>query len=326
MAQENQRSKIGKFPPAVSFANARFDDFDALAASAKQWDADFRLLDTGGFRGELLQVLTPTALLLRCQFVGGVEQLGMVPGGCRTFGLAMPDCSPHHWRGRFLTENHVLMFPPSGELDSRSFSGFQFYPISVPEPVLTKLAAQLELDWVASGKERVVKCDQRWMSTLREHAARIIGLCASGLSLPKQHEVDRLMEELVTSLLLALDSHEEERPKPMAEARRQALVKALDVIESRPGEAWRISELCKLTGVSRRTLQYAFEEKFSASPKQYLHARRLVEVKRHLQAHAGKDVLVSEVASRFGFWHTGQFAADFRNHFGCLPSEVISQG
>lgn len=307
----------------VSFTHARFDDFDALAESAQAWEVDFRLLDTGGFRGDMVQLFAPSGMLLRCRMTGGVQQLGGVPVGCRTFGFPMDASTPHYWRGRFLTGEHVLMFPPSGELDSRSFSGFQFYPLSVPEPVLARLARQLELDWVASGEERVVKSDAATMKPLRERAARMIQLCSTGLTAGTQQQVDQLMEELVGGVLCALDGQLLKKPKPMAKTRREALSMALDVIESPGNQIWRVSELCELTGASRRTLQYAFEEKFEVSPKQYLQARRLVEAKRHLRAVAGADVLVSDVASKFGFWHTGQFAADFKNHFGVLPSEVL---
>jgi len=33
--------------------------------------------------------------------------------------------------------------------------------------------------------------------------------------------------------------------------------------------------------------------------------------------------LVTDVANSWGFWHMGQFAADFRRQFGELPSETV---
>ena len=35
---------------------------------------------------------------------------------------------------------------------------------------------------------------------------------------------------------------------------------------------------------------------------------------------------VAEVASRWGFWHMGQLAADYRQLFGELPSETLIAG
>ena len=43
---------------------------------------------------------------------------------------------------------------------------------------------------------------------------------------------------------------------------------------------------------------------------------------------AGRDpstTRVTDVANEWGFWHLGQFAADYRRHFGELPSETFER-
>ena len=57
-------------------------------------------------------------------------------------------------------------------------------------------------------------------------------------------------------------------------------------------------------------------------PKQYLHARRLAGVRRELRL-APSEVRVVDVANRWGFWHMGRFAADYRKQFGEQPSETL---
>ena len=75
-------------------------------------------------------------------------------------------------------------------------------------------------------------------------------------------------------------------------------------------------------GVSERTLRYAFREQLGVSPKQYLQLVRLGGVRRNLQL-AAAGVKIVDVANRWGFWHMGQFAADYRRQFGELPSETL---
>ncbi|MFV2073945.1 MAG: helix-turn-helix domain-containing protein, partial [Thermoanaerobaculales bacterium] len=38
---------------------------------------------------------------------------------------------------------------------------------------------------------------------------------------------------------------------------------------------------------------------------------------------ATQPTLVTDVANSWGFWHMGQFAADYRRQFGELPSETL---
>jgi len=68
----------------------------------------------------------------------------------------------------------------------------------------------------------------------------------------------------------------------------------------------------------------AFQEEIGVSPKSYIRASSLSGARRELLA-ADPDALVVDIANRWGFWHLGQFAADYRRHFGELPSETLQK-
>ena len=72
-------------------------------------------------------------------------------------------------------------------------------------------------------------------------------------------------------------------------------------------------------GVSRRSLQYAFEEVLGVSPLTYLRAQRLNAVRRAIKT-AETDTPVMEIAARWGFWHPSYFTASYKKLFGELPS------
>jgi AraC family ethanolamine operon transcriptional activator len=78
-------------------------------------------------------------------------------------------------------------------------------------------------------------------------------------------------------------------------------------------------EVCRRVGASRRKLNYCFQEVLGSSPVKYLRAVRLNGVRRELRAGAAA---VQDVAARWGFWHLGQFAREYRQQFGELPSET----
>jgi AraC family ethanolamine operon transcriptional activator len=82
-----------------------------------------------------------------------------------------------------------------------------------------------------------------------------------------------------------------------------------------------VAELSRLSGASDRTLRRGFRERFETSPKAYLQAQRLIGVRRRLRA-TGAEVPISDIANEWGFWHMGQFAADYRRQFSELPSET----
>jgi AraC family ethanolamine operon transcriptional activator len=84
-------------------------------------------------------------------------------------------------------------------------------------------------------------------------------------------------------------------------------------------ESLTVLDLCK---ASERTLRYAFQEHFGVSPKTYLSVYRLNKVRKELRNDHLASIKISDIANQWGFWHIGQFAADYRKLLGGLPSET----
>jgi AraC family ethanolamine operon transcriptional activator len=105
---------------------------------------------------------------------------------------------------------------------------------------------------------------------------------------------------------------------------RERLVRrADDYLRAHLGEPLSLLDLCLELGVSERTLHYAFQEVRGLSPMAYLRVVRLNAARQELKAAAG-TVTVHEVAQRWGFWHSGEFAAAYRRLFGELPSQTLN--
>uniref|UniRef100_E1TK58 Helix-turn-helix, AraC domain protein n=1 Tax=Burkholderia sp. (strain CCGE1003) TaxID=640512 RepID=E1TK58_BURSG len=103
-------------------------------------------------------------------------------------------------------------------------------------------------------------------------------------------------------------------------SRHWQLVRAVrELVEASPDCPLTVAELCVRLRASRRTLQYAFEEALGMNPFLYTRAIRLGKVQRELQSAAS----VTEAATRWGFWHLGNFSAEYREQFGELPSETL---
>jgi AraC family ethanolamine operon transcriptional activator len=109
-------------------------------------------------------------------------------------------------------------------------------------------------------------------------------------------------------------------------AKRQAIVaKVKEHLSSHPDKQITITELCELVHVSRRTLQYSFEDVLGMSPLRYLRTSRLNAVRRTLFSGTRDDETILRIAERWGFWHAGQFAHDYTQLFGENPSQTRSR-
>ena len=84
-----------------------------------------------------------------------------------------------------------------------------------------------------------------------------------------------------------------------------------------------VSDLCKVAGVSERTLEYAFKEVMRLTPVTYLIRIRLHRVRRVLLAATQGSTTVSTEALNWGFWHFGEFSRAYKDCFGELPSDTL---
>ena len=86
------------------------------------------------------------------------------------------------------------------------------------------------------------------------------------------------------------------------------------------------SELRRAAGVSERALRKGFVERYTLPPAGFLKAFRLNGARKELRRIASPELRITDVANKWGFWHLGQFAGDYRAWFGELPSQTLKRG
>jgi AraC-like DNA-binding protein len=132
--------------------------------------------------------------------------------------------------------------------------------------------------------------------------------------------------ELLETLLATLSAATDFQP-PASDRTRRArnhIVKiAEDYALAHAGDRLYLTDLCDATGVSERSLEYAFKENLGMTPTAYLIRVRLHRVRKALQAATRASTTVSAEALNQGFWHFGEFSRAYRACFGELPSVTL---
>jgi AraC family ethanolamine operon transcriptional activator len=161
------------------------------------------------------------------------------------------------------------------------------------------------------------------VARLRRHLERVL----SGVSLaPRQPlgEVARLLEADLLELTVAALTSTEDRARPEPPwHRRRAVKRALEYLDGDPQPPPTIPELCRVAGVSQRTLEYGFRDLLGVTPVRYLKVLRLNRVRRGLSDGTPERDTVTSVAQRHGFVDLGRFACEYRQLFGERPSDTL---
>ncbi|TWU13389.1 transcriptional regulator EutR [Symmachiella macrocystis] len=312
--------------PSTYVLQRTFADVDDLTAEARQWDVDFRQIERGKFDGELLQFATGGVHISEARFCRSLNQKGSPPKGMRT--VAVPACPEMRleWRGKEVDSESLMLFPIGAELSSVSGPDFHVYTCSFPDQLLSVVGEALEVgsfDELSAGVD-AIRVGAAAIDNLRRCLSKASDFVRDNPGSISESDMGRLLtQELPRRLVAAIAAGREVCPPAFCQTRQTALTRAEDYIELHVSCDIKVRDICQAAGVSERTLQYLFLERFGIGPKEFLKALRLNKVRRQLRSAESKITKVADVANAWGFWHMGQFAADYRERFEELPSETL---
>ena len=304
-----------------------FSSVDELAEANSRWDLDWRQLDGGPLEAKLLRVASAHANFERVAFNRRFAQQSGSPSGRLTLGLIEKTVGEIGWCQKEVSANDLLVFSPNGDNECVSKPGFRGHLMSYSEEYLERTAADLELS-LNLGLYRkggiALQIDSEAADGLRGILHRLDrAITAGSWDAESGWLRSDLESEIPVRLVQLLATQPPMTPSLVDGFRAQAARKARDYIDAHANEPPTVESTCRAAGVSWRSLNYAFREIFGVTPKQYLQATRLDGVRKELH-RKGPSAKISEVAAHWGFWHMGQFAADYRRQFGELPSETLA--
>jgi AraC-like DNA-binding protein len=197
-----------------------------------------------------------------------------------------------------------------------------------PDEIRAHLTArQRESEFRVPRGVESLQVDRDSARKLFEWGKRLVDTAARQPALFNERETERNAAhvELVELLLGVLGGAHDFEPS-QSDRNRQAQTLIVKIAEefalSQSDDHLYVSDLCKVAGVSERTLEYAFKAVMRLTPVTYLIRLRLHRVRRVLLAATQGSTTVSTEALNWGFWHFGEFSRAYRDCFGELPSET----
>jgi AraC family ethanolamine operon transcriptional activator len=178
-------------------------------------------------------------------------------------------------------------------------------------------------DWLAKGT-RLIHSPAR-ASIAAATFLRLIGECCNNAALLAHPDMQASIRQTTMQTLAPLVvDHAISPPSSYgAFSRTQIVRRAREFILSRIDEPLQIMDICRALGVSRRVLQYSFQDVLDTNPVAYLRLLRLNGARRDLLGAGTRAQSVQDVQARWGFWHGSRFSAEYKRMYGELPSETL---
>jgi AraC family ethanolamine operon transcriptional activator len=303
-------------------------DPDELGEGFRPWELRFRQLGGGSFRGELKLLQLGRAQIVRASGNRRLLALGSAPPGSFGFAPVLPRNEGSIWRGRRCKTGQVVTIDPGQEADHITAADYEFVSLTVDGDFFRECAAVLggfDPDERLVGRLAVTSSPASCRA-LTAHLTDLLDLVEGrpDLFVPPQTR-QAVEQECVRRVVeMIAQSTGGDRTECWSSNRERLVRRADDYMWACLGEPLSLSDLCRELGVSERTLLYAFQEVRGLSPMAYFKAGRLNAARQELKAATPGTVTVREIAQRWGFWHTGEFAAAYRRLFGELPSQTLN--
>jgi len=307
----------------------QFHDLDQLAAAILHADVEFVPLATPAhMSSSLMRVDLDEGTSLQIAELD-VPHLGHAVSHTGVYQLALPlaTTEPLLWNGHAVERGHALLYRPGGEMQATSQVADRCAMLTVP---LARFQRTMVALWGTelprfSENCRVARPTPAASGPLVETLDRVHRVAredpGSLFSVEARRGLTEQLLGLTVQMLDGLPDRPAERERTLLSHSR-IVGKAEEFMRARLALPLYVADLCQATGVSERTLRSAFRNVYGVGPNRFLKLRRLNQVRRVLQ-RAGAGTLVSEVATRHGFWDLGRFAGDYRRLFGESPSQTL---
>ncbi len=305
--------------PGFAFNRSGCDDADEAAERLHAWDQVYRQLSPGRFEGLTTEIWLDSIQLFRERSNRRVHQAGRAWAGAVTFGIPLAIGCCAHFCGQAIGLDSLMVLEPGSEMDFLTSTTLDLVGISIPHHRLPAFDAEAR-----RGHNRLIAMKPPMAARMRALVRSLFDtiesdpqrLAAAGVR-------TQIRDDLIEGLAGAIDGAGDTPIHPSHHPSRRALVqRATDYALAHADETLSVERLCEVLGVSRRSLQYAFERTLGCSPLEYLRTIRLHAVRSELKATPRSVASIQDIAARWGFWHLGHFGTRYRQLFGCRPSET----
>jgi len=316
-------------------AQWRCQDIDEQSEALPGWEQEYYQLTCGKFEGQVATARSSKVTLIRETTNQGLHESVVAPQGQVVFAFAL-NAEPNLYVDRKRLDSQSLLVMEGGcSYDFRTTGFVELFGLAVDTDFLAEHTQFKNPELLKNARrEKVLTLEAVTGNTLRNYWTMMSKTLQSGQPYwPDDTPLEIVAKNALDNIWGALNAVDPDRRKLESDGasdRQDRIVKrAIHFMRSNINAEFSITDVCAVTHVSQRTLQYHFEKSLHISPQQYLKALRLNLAHRMIREinFAAKSKAqtknIGDIAAHCGYQHSSRFAGDYKRLFGELPSESM---
>ena len=291
-------------------------DADQHAHNLTNWQQQYDQVSAGNFYGQLVELQFDGLQLFQEHTSQALRQTCNTWDQSLWLGIPVDGNKSSKINGLSIDKNNIMCRPGNREFELITPHDFDIYGLVVEQQKIQAMAERqnIAIDWHHLYQQGRLTLPTKTITALRFVLNNLLSADDS-----HQRPAKLQYDVIMMALLESLENSQPVKNEPLSFFRRQQIVEQVkDYLRVHQDSAVTINDLCNLSHVSRRTLQYSFETILGISPLRYLRLSRLNGVRRELLATEKESI--ADIAAKWGFWHLSQFTQDYKQLFNELPS------
>lgn len=325
MSFNKNLQNISTYPnQTLGFHQKYSQDFDEQATFLNKWNQDYTQISAGNFAGFVSEVHFDELSLYWEYTSQSLYQQGHLDDETIAIGVPLSNLDNGLFCGAACEQNAIHVYSGKQGFEFISPQHLMIGLIVINRDMLFRLLSADDQYFLN------LKCKQAHITRIPYSAyINLVHFLKSTFQSLKSHSAlanNRLFIDEVTAnaIQLVCESLLNKEQAPVDSMRHKSwevLAVTREMINKRQDNPISVAELCESLDMSRRSLQYHFEQALHTSPIAFLRAERLNGV-RHMLKTVNS---VTEAATHWGFWHFGHFSQEYKKMFGELPSETFKR-
>jgi AraC family ethanolamine operon transcriptional activator len=312
-------------PNEVFISHVRLRDVDDQALSLSGWEQEYHQLSPGSYEGSVSWCSMKGIEFFVESSNQQVHQAGSIPAD--SVALALPlACEGQGWiSGQPVGQDTMIVLTDQRPLDFRTPLTLSVAAIVVAMDDFLRYAGVFDCEAAvaAAMAQGAVTLPTLMADHLRDCLASVArSVAGEKLALNHGNALAAFRNNLLSGFVNALGGSATatatQAPARSAVQHRRTVERAVQYMRSHASEPIGVVDICQAVGVHSRVLQYCFNEVFGVTPVAYLRCLRLHQVRREIKESPNESL--GDIAARWGIWHLGRFASDYKRLFGELPS------
>lgn len=299
-----------------------YDDADEQSRVLEGWQQRYEQLGRGPFRGHAWQWVTAHGALLRETTNVHLREQIVPPPQHLVLAVPLAVMPGSRFAGRPLQRESLLVLGDADEHSLLTAGELELIGLCVHRDMLNQLNDH-KLEWLAHAQRQHNLDLSPDVAAAIRHSLLALSAQASVLTDSSPEEEAEMLElALCQSVTLAMRDEQCASDMPRgSQARLQVVQRTIAFMRAHMQQDIDVQQLCNAVGVSRRGLQYVFEEFLQTTPMAYWRALRLNEARRIIKAQSGCSI--TDLAYEWGFASASHFTQHYKNLFGELPSQTL---